>query len=64
MRSISSTDEDKQIHKIIGAMIAVYAPDHVGSFTPESSFSAKEVSNIKIPKLYLDAIFDSAYAQE
>jgi hypothetical protein len=45
-------------------MIAVYAPEHIHSSTEESAFPAKEVSNIKIPKSYLDTIRDPAYAQE
>jgi hypothetical protein len=45
-------------------MIAVYASKHIHSSIKESAFPAKEVSNIKIPKSYLDAIRDSSYAQE
>jgi hypothetical protein len=63
-RSISSTDEDERIHKVIRAMITVYAPEHIHSSTEESAFLAKEVSNIKIPKSYLDAIRNPANAQE
>jgi hypothetical protein len=63
-RSISLADEDERIHKIITAMIAVYAPEHVHSSTEESAFPAKEVSNIKIPKSYIDSIRDPLHAQE
>jgi hypothetical protein len=63
-RSISSADEDERIHKIIRAMIAVYAPEHIQSSTKELAFPAKEVSNIKIPKSYRNAIRDPSYAQE
>jgi hypothetical protein len=59
-----STDENEQIHKIIRAIIAIYAPEHIHNSTEESAFPANEVSNIKIPKSYLDAIRDPAYAQE
>jgi hypothetical protein len=45
-------------------MIVVYAPQHIYSSTEESAFLAKEVSNIKIPKSYLDAIHNFAYAQD
>jgi hypothetical protein len=45
-------------------MIVVYAPEHIHSSTKESAFPAKEVSNIKIPKSYLDAIRDPLHAQE
>jgi hypothetical protein len=45
-------------------MIAVYAPEHVHSSTEESAFPAKEVSNIKIPKSYFDAICDLSHAHE
>jgi hypothetical protein len=62
--SISSADEDEEIHKIIRAMIAVYTPEHIHSSTEESVFPATEVSNIKIPKPYLDAIRDPLHAQE
>jgi hypothetical protein len=36
------------------AIIAVHAPEHIHRSTEESAFLAKEVSNIKISKLYLD----------
>jgi hypothetical protein len=45
-------------------MIAVYAPEYVYSSTYESAFPAKEVSIIKIPKSYLDAIRDPSHAHE
>jgi hypothetical protein len=63
-RSLSSADEDEQMHKIFRAMIAFYARDHPCSSTDESGFPVKEVNNIKIPKSYLDAIRDPSYAQE
>jgi hypothetical protein len=46
------------------AMIAVYASEHTYSSTNQSVFSAKEVSNTKISKLYLDTIPGLLYAQE
>jgi hypothetical protein len=63
-RSISSEDDNKEIYKIIRAMIAVYAPDYAHSSTEESVFPTTEVSNIKIPKSYLDAMRDSLYPQQ
>jgi hypothetical protein len=45
-------------------MIAVYAPEHVHSSTEESAISAKEVSNIKIPKSYFDAMCDPSDGAE
>jgi hypothetical protein len=63
-RSISSADEDNRMHKIVRAMIAFYAPEDACRSTDESAFPTNEVSNIKIPKTYLDAIHDSSHAQE
>jgi hypothetical protein len=62
-RSRSSANEDDRMHQIVRAMIAFYAPDHACSSTDESSFPAKEVNNIKIPKSYIDAIRDPSYVQ-
>jgi hypothetical protein len=45
-------------------MIAVYALQHIDSSTKESVFPATEVSHLKIPKSYLDAILDSLNAQD
>jgi hypothetical protein len=45
-------------------MIIVYAPEHIHSSTEELAFPPKDVSNIKIPKSYLEAIHDPLYVQE
>jgi hypothetical protein len=45
-------------------MIAVYAPKHDHSSSKKLAFPATEVSNIKIPKLYLDSLRESLHAQQ
>jgi hypothetical protein len=52
------------MHKIVRGMIAFYAPEDACRSTDEAAFLTNEVSNIKIPKTYLDANRDSSHAQD
>jgi hypothetical protein len=45
-------------------MIIFYNPEHTYNTTDESAFHTIQSNNIKIPKLYLDAISDPYHIQE